>query len=331
MDYRPSQLQKFHHSYDILDSEQRKLFDDILSGEKKPTKLTLNKKNALILDAILEYIDLKERVAGSKTPVQYSKIHESVLKRRSQIPVAKIIEKEIAIPYNMQPYKGVPGSRIGTYYILSPNINIQEIGLNFRPALHSINSISLGYSKNLQINMADTYLSFIPKTKELILKKLSLIDILSIPEVRAPLWPISWSLWLGIEKSNRCLYLYSNKSCNKAKLKLGAGSSFSFLEDLQSYFLITGGLEKFFRPETFLNLGINLSLIYSFNNKILAHMSYTQEFRKSIYTKTLYNEKAITLNVTNSLFDNIELQSSFEILLDAKLTFVNLFVSYYFF
>ena len=47
----------------------------------------------------------------------------------------------------MQPDKGVPGSLIGTYYIMSPNISMQEIGLNFRPALHSIDSISLGYSK----------------------------------------------------------------------------------------------------------------------------------------------------------------------------------------
>ena len=37
MVYRPSQLQKFYHSYEVLNSEQRKLFDDIISLGRKAT------------------------------------------------------------------------------------------------------------------------------------------------------------------------------------------------------------------------------------------------------------------------------------------------------
>ena len=40
-----------------------------------------NKENALILDAILEYIDLKEKIAGSKTPEKYEKLQDSILKK----------------------------------------------------------------------------------------------------------------------------------------------------------------------------------------------------------------------------------------------------------
>lgn len=50
-----------------------------------------------------------------------------------------------------------------------------------------------------------------------------------------------------------------------------------------------------------------------------------------LYNKTLYNEKTIKINATYSLMENIELQSYLEILLDAKMTFINVFIRYYFF
>jgi hypothetical protein len=128
----------------------------------------------------------------------------------------------------------LPGGRIGTSYSHS-YFSGNSFDLEINPVLHNIQSPSTGYSREAQIELLSTTLRYEANSKQFFIQKLDLVNIISIPSLNPPLYPIAWNLKLGMEQDYDCDKTGYNSSCVRYSLSGGTGASVLW-EPIQLYF-----------------------------------------------------------------------------------------------
>ncbi|KAB8040471.1 DUF4105 domain-containing protein [Silvanigrella paludirubra] len=235
--FRPSSEKRFRYRYALLDNDEKKLFASILDQKKDFSDLKENYSKisaSKVLDAVSEYIDYKENLAGTEESKKYPLFRKQLLLARASIGIVSSPLK-IEPPDSDRPEKGLPGGRIGTSYSHS-YFSGNSFDLEISPVLHNIQSPSTGYSREAQIELLNTTLRYEANSKQFFIQKLDLVNIISIPSLNPPLYPVSWNLKLGMEQDYDCDKLGYNSSCVRYSLSGGAGAS-ALWEPIQLYFL----------------------------------------------------------------------------------------------
>ncbi|WP_158999723.1 Lnb N-terminal periplasmic domain-containing protein [Pigmentibacter ruber] len=222
--FRPSAEKRFRYRYSLLNKQEKNIFAEILS-EKKIFSAIKEKNSktstAKILDAITEYIDLKENLAGTEESKKYPVFRKQLLTTRAELGVISDSIK-IEPSHSDRPEKGVPGGRMGGSYSHSYYLG-NLFDLEIYPVLHSIESPSVGYSRESQIEMLSGSLRYEAVSKQAYINKLDLVNIISIPSINPPLYPVAWNLRLGLNQDYDCDKNTYNSSCATYFFSGGAG------------------------------------------------------------------------------------------------------------
>lgn len=233
--FRPSSEKRFRYRYAQLDPQEKKFFKSIIDQDislSEVTKSNTKKSVAKILDAISEYIDYKENLAGTEVSKKYPYFRKQLLKTRASLGVISEPLK-IEPPISERPENGLPGGRVGISYSHSANLG-NTYDFEFYPVLHSIENPSIGYSREAQIELLSGAFRYEESSRQFFIKKLDLVNIISIPSINPPLYPIAWNLKLGIEHDYDCSKTKYQYSCVSYALAGGAGAAI-LLDALQLY------------------------------------------------------------------------------------------------
>lgn len=237
MNFRPSAEKRFRYRYQLLTKHEQQELHSILKQKQQLTLLTERlppHSIAKILDGLLEYIDYEEKLAGTETAKKYSQLREDVLKYRASLRIISDVMPNEAPPFE-RPDQGPAGTSIGIEFNHSTR-HQTELQFEFIPVLHTLDSPSLGYPKDAHLELLSTALRYNINDRALSLSKIHLVNLVSIPPLYPPSYPIAWNLNIGAEELNA----FQNSNQSSAKLlyfaKGGAGMSLQF-QWLQFYVL----------------------------------------------------------------------------------------------
>ncbi|BBH53446.1 DUF4105 domain-containing protein [Fluviispira sanaruensis] len=222
--YRPSSQKRFRFRYALLNSEEKDFFSDVLSEKYYFYELKdyLPKESlARVFDAVSEYIDFKEKLAGTEESVKYPLFRKNLLEARASLEVISAPLK-IDPPVEERPEYGVPGARLGAQYSYSYYAG-NAVDFELKPVLHSLDSPSAGYAKDAQIELMKLLLRYEFKSSTLFVQNLDLLNIKSFPSLDPPLYPIAWKLRAGIEQDNDCNKYGYLSCCERSFLQGGTG------------------------------------------------------------------------------------------------------------
>ncbi len=155
---------------------------------------------------------------------------KEVLTQRAALAVASAEMKSLQVDAE-RPEQGLPGGRLGGLTSYSSRMG-WLVDADFIPVLHSIDSPSLGYSRDAQIDLLRTSFRYQLNKNDIFLNYLTLVHIISSPSFAAPLYPVSWNLKLGLEQDLDCNAEEFDSSCRRYFLQGGGGFSYatSFLK-----------------------------------------------------------------------------------------------------
>lgn len=224
--FRPSSEKRFRYRYSLLDADERKLFYKAIDYKiELPTLKEQRSPQSVskILDAILEYIDFKEKLAGTEESKKYPVFRKQLLQTRASLGVVSS-SLNILPPEEERPEKGGAGARAGVGFSHSFYAG-NAFDLEIQPVLHSLDSPSLGYSKEAQIEMLSASLRYEADSKKFFINKLDFVNIISIPSLNPPLYPMSWNLEVAIEQDSDCSRMGYQASCQRYFIAGGTGAS----------------------------------------------------------------------------------------------------------
>ena len=230
--YRPSSLSAFLHSYRSLDAAEQHLVDHIVADnqsaqallELRPLDL---KSKAAIIDAVLDCIDFKERIAGSKDPVTYAALRSALLIDRSKLPtravgaLAQSHEVSRTEPLEQRPDASAPSARIS----VGAGTSSGQGGFaaaEWRPALHDLASPDEGFPPGLAIEFFGLTVRAYPDHPP-VLQNFNLIAIHSVPSIEAIVRPRAWSFEIGSQALDSCGK--DDFNCRQSYLRGGRGLS----------------------------------------------------------------------------------------------------------
>lgn len=226
--FRPSAEKRFLFRYQLLNSYEKNKFENILNFKLSPSLLVTNETkqtSAKVLDAVAEYIDYKEKLAGTSESKKYPLFRKEILTQRARLAVASAEMKSLQVEAE-RPERGLPGGRVGVLSSYSSSMS-WVLDADFVPVLHSIDSPSLGYSRDAQIDLMRTVFRYQLNKNDVFLNSLTLVDIISSPSFEAPLYPVSWNLKLGVEQDLDCNAEEFDSSCRRYFLQGGGGLSYA--------------------------------------------------------------------------------------------------------
>jgi len=148
-----------------------------------------NKDKIRLLDFWIEYTQFKNR---KKEVNQYTEELIGVLRRRAAIP--EKIEYNFSVP--KEPLEGHRPSKISIKTGSSNGSLFSEI--NWRPALHTPEDSDIGFLEGSSLAFFDITVRK-EENEDLILKKLSFVDIYSLASVTEIFSPVSWKMNFGLE------------------------------------------------------------------------------------------------------------------------------------
>ncbi|APJ04011.1 DUF4105 domain-containing protein [Silvanigrella aquatica] len=227
--FRPSSANRFQYRFSLLNEMEQKLFAKIIDeslGFAALKAQTSVENAAKILDAISEYIDYKENLAGTEESKTYPLFRKQLLRARASLGVVST-PLQISPPENARPDKGVPGARLGLSLSHSKYAGT-ALNLEMRPVLHSLEDPSLGYSKESQIKLLSTLLRYEFPSNQLYIDKLDAVDIISIPALSPPLFPLAWNLNVAIEQDEDCSKTGYQAACQRYFAKGGTGFAIQY-------------------------------------------------------------------------------------------------------
>ncbi|KAB8033259.1 DUF4105 domain-containing protein [Fluviispira multicolorata] len=235
--FRPSSQKRFRFRYSILNDQEKDFFSKIINDNNQLKELNnyLPKESvAKIFDAVSEYIDFKEKLAGTEESVKYPLFRKNLLEARASLSVISSPLK-IEPPKEERPEFGVAGARVGGGYSYSRFAG-NALDFELKPVLHSLDSPSAGYAQDAQIELMKLILRYETKGSNFFVNNLDLLNIKSFPSLNPPLYPISWKLRAGLEQDYDCSKYGYLSSCQRSFIE--GGSGFSFLRDnFQIYIL----------------------------------------------------------------------------------------------
>lgn len=234
--FRPSSVRRFQYRYSLLTNDEKNIFKNILNEKIKITDLKYQlsvMSVARVLDAVSEYMDYQENLAGTQES-KFPKFRNELLSTRASLGVISS-PLNVKIPEDERPEQGVPGGRIGLSYLRSKDLgNIYN--LEVEPVLHRIDSPSLGYSKEAQIELFATSLGYEVNPKRFFINKLEIVNIISISSLSPPLYPISWNLRAAFEQDYECSIKGFRNECQR--YFIAGGTGFSLLLNKFQFFIL---------------------------------------------------------------------------------------------
>lgn len=247
--YRPSSLSRFRSLYDRLDPTDQERVQRLVRQEADLGPDCEAECQARVIDAAMEYIDFKERLAGSRLPEKFAELRGKLLSRRAKTG----IRKDLSPPwkeYSSRPDLGHPANALG----LSIGAGTDFLAeLRWRPALHELAANSIGYSDSMAVGFLENTWRYSENGKKVWFENLHAIEITSTPD-QIPLIPsIGWHLDLAYE---RAPVAWSRDEIGLSYIQGGVGpSDFFFDQRLLLYSrveAIIGGAERggFIGPST---------------------------------------------------------------------------------
>lgn len=234
--FRPSSARRFRYRYSLLNSDERIEFSNILDRKIELSKLkerNSEQSASKILDAVSEYIDFKENLAGTEESKKYPIFRKQLLNTRASLGVISSPLK-VMPPDEERPERGAPGARAGI--VVSHSFYAgNAIDLEVRPVLHSLDNPSLGYSKEAQIELLSASLRYEVNSNQVFINKLDFANIISTPSLNPPLYPLSWNLRVAVEQDSDCSKTGYQASCQRYFLTGGGGAALLYHE-LQLFF-----------------------------------------------------------------------------------------------
>lgn len=199
---RASALTRFKERHRRLNADEAKLLEAQSRADHLLPALTRHDdaSRAKILDALIEWISWKERLAGNRTPKTYPGLWSESLAARAAIPTAS---PEVAptIDEITRPDRGHLGQRWGL--ALRSHTSRHEAILNLRLALHDAWSPPGGYAPDQEIVMGDFQAGLgknADKRWDAFVERAMLIHILSVPAFNDFNAAQAWTLTLGSQR-----------------------------------------------------------------------------------------------------------------------------------
>ncbi|MGE4132659.1 MAG: DUF4105 domain-containing protein [Bdellovibrionales bacterium] len=245
VEFKPSALTRYLERAKLLESNERRLFRQII--RRYENNLDTTELDRLIIenkcerecqrrlwDAILEFIDYKEKKISISKLEKFKDLRKAGLLRRARlgIPSPALSER----PSQSRPDLGHMSSMIEV------ETGWSELGLNmsdfrWRPALHDLSSSDLGYSNQLQIQIMDTVLRWDQERDKVDLKRFTFIELTSLGRHELGLSPRSFHFELGWNQDRR-----DNRFFQRTYLETGFGGA-RFWGPFSTYALLnfTGG------------------------------------------------------------------------------------------
>lgn len=239
--YRPSNLSRFQARFDQLNPQEKEELKDIFSKpvQEVEPKMAMNfvASSPQVLDTALDYIDYDEQLAGTKLAHEHRELQAQILKVRSK-QSQKPQELKTEEPVERRPSLGHPTSRLSGGALFSSKRNSFFSVLKFRPALHSLEDLSHGYSPDLSIRVLDTEITM-DQNRRVELRNLELLEVRSISPLRPLILPLSTLFGLGQEYLDNCTP--AQASCHRSRFRFAAGISASPFYSRHIVYALGGG------------------------------------------------------------------------------------------
>ena len=234
--YRPSALTRFLQKYRHLTLDQQTKLSAIVEANSPTLVLSEISRTssglaspvdqAFLVDAVLEFIDFYERLAGSNIAVTYGALRATLLKYRASLPISHL--QATQVPQEERPDVGHDSSRLGIGAGVSGK-NEAFSQYHWHTALHDKMSSDRGYSAGLGIDFFDLYLRYRHKDKSLQVHEFYPIRVTSLPNLEPIVKRPAWNLSFGTSLDDSCGYdggvRRQNKrdSCRLYTVKGGVG------------------------------------------------------------------------------------------------------------
>lgn len=270
--YRPSSRGRYLAQYDRIRPEERKLIPKLSKAQSLEVAeyQSLDPlRKAMVLDALLAFIEFDESLYGAKKATKYGDLYDQILSARSKLDAAPLTE--FPKPEVEAPHLGHKGRRLGL--ALGRYEEKGEIQLEYRPGQHDLLSPAIGYPPELSIQLGKTRLNF-QEDKTARIRSAEFFHIQSFNPTRLGRFPWSWQLQNNFENTDakrvnllfsigQATNLFSRENFaflfldNKAKVERGeayycpgasAGLRFSILKRFVSFSDI--GAERCYGSET---------------------------------------------------------------------------------
>lgn len=199
--YRPSVFSRYLMRTSALNASENLKLAEILSSYNLSSNSTLfhncdSQCKTKIIDSALEYIDYKEKLVGSKDPVEFGNLRSSLLLERAQEGVKS--QPLIDTPQSSPPDLGHDSA------LVSLSMGATFTGdlfsdVRVRPALHDLEANEQGYSNSFGIGFLDTIFRIDYSNKETYLKNFHLLEITSLPSQVPNIQFLAWHLDSGYE------------------------------------------------------------------------------------------------------------------------------------
>lgn len=231
---RLSALSRLNARRALLNSQERSLLQKQTGSEHlEPEVVALPKERlVVVLDALIEWISFREKLAGNRESQKYRALWDEALKTRANLGVASTpLIGDIQIP--SRPEIGHPAQRVSLGVRAADRLSTESmIGMRF--TLHDTWSPSAGYSRDQEISMGD-FLVAVRKTNagpsKIYPERATIVRILSVPSVDLLTRSFAWTLTLGGDR----VYGPDDATWFAYRLEVGAGGAYDLTPYLKVF------------------------------------------------------------------------------------------------
>ena len=192
---RYSQHRRFLASYGRLGSKSKSMVAAMLEQKSLQDLTRLDsKESAKVLDALIEYIDYKDRVVGAAESKNYATLRHAALIKRAAYPTLK--------PYEFKKQGSVQdahGLKLIEFGIEQEQDDIANY-LRIRPLMHEIGEYDWGLAKRTSLSFFDAALRFNPEARnreDRLAWSVNLFNLETYPGISRLNLPLSLSAKLG--------------------------------------------------------------------------------------------------------------------------------------
>lgn len=258
--YRPSSSTQFLQRLDVLTEQERESVERLYENKIAiyDLKEMPHDRKAMVIEQTFDYSRYRALRAHEQRDTQARQNYE-LLVERSKLDTVGSVWPEINVP-GVRADEGHLTSRFAM--AVGEKNNDQVMSLYYRPAYHDVLDPWQGYGTGAQINFLDFVFDYNFDDDELVLNKLTVIDILSITPRNEFFSPLSWYVDTGIE-------LLDARPEKEHVAQVGGGAAYSYRFG-RNHLLSAGFKAK-------LNVGDKLDKGYSMGAGIKASllMNYT--------------------------------------------------------
>jgi hypothetical protein len=315
--YRPSLYSKIKQKLNNVNEQQLKSVKYINEKLSIPKSLlkTSKKSQAEVLDLAIDFYDYKFASAVLKEDPEVLQQKRILLLARGNVDYVSEISS-YKTPKLEAPHTGHGARRMSVGFGKSNKEN-EFLRFSHRFALHEIADPYIGQMRNATLEMGNLSLKYYLSPQaipNLVLKKFSLINILSLSPITPHFKTISWGIDMGLENISKKNYC---NNCTSYYNKASAGVAYRH-KKLLLYFLmntqldissqiISRGYNITLSPELNLNYTPNQRLTlrggYKYHYYLLSKVKWSNTFKSSLRFKFI-NDLVFDLSYNSSRQEN---------------------------